>query len=202
MSAGPITIRDVARRAGVSTGTASRALRGSPLISAPCIDRVRLAASDLAYRPLRQRARRSDRALAGRTIAVVLLGMDSSLTGHPAIAEALHGVEAALGAAGATLLLADVPGLDALPPALARGKVDGLILKGAMQGDAIARCAGILGARLRALPAVWVTGRPSGCDWGDAAGSDDRAAGTIAADALIAAGHRQVAIINPKPDHV
>ncbi|MBM4011135.1 MAG: LacI family transcriptional regulator, partial [Planctomycetes bacterium] len=35
-----ITVRDVAAAAGVSPGTASRALRGHPQISEECISRV------------------------------------------------------------------------------------------------------------------------------------------------------------------
>lgn len=195
------TIRDIARRAGVSAATVSRALRGSAQISAGCTERVRAAAHALAYRPLRRRRAGGGRGLRGRTLALVVLGMDPSLSGHVAIAESLRAVEAAIARAGARLLFADVPQLDALPPALAHGGVDGLLLRGALQGDAIARLEGPLAERLRRPPVVWVGGRPPGCRWGDAARSDDHAAGETAADELLAAGHRRVAVINPKPDH-
>ena len=48
-----VTVRDIAVAAGVSPGTASRALRGHPLISEVCITRVRQVAEALGYRPLR-----------------------------------------------------------------------------------------------------------------------------------------------------
>ncbi len=42
---------DVARRAGVSASTVSRALAGSPLLAKDTIDRVRLAAGSMGYHP-------------------------------------------------------------------------------------------------------------------------------------------------------
>jgi DNA-binding LacI/PurR family transcriptional regulator len=52
-------IHDVAKQAGVSAGTASRALRGHPQVSEACIARVRAAAEKLCYTPLRDRSGRS-----------------------------------------------------------------------------------------------------------------------------------------------
>jgi len=48
-----VTVRDIVVAAGVSPGTASRALRGHPLISVVCISRIRQVAEALGYRPLR-----------------------------------------------------------------------------------------------------------------------------------------------------
>jgi DNA-binding LacI/PurR family transcriptional regulator len=56
--------------------------------------------------------------------------------------------------------------------------------------------------RLRQLPTVWVLGRPDGGDWGDVVEPNDRAVGKLAAEHLIAHGHRRLAVLNPKPDHV
>ena len=47
----PISIKDVARVAGVSHSTVSRALRGSPLIPAATTERIQKIAQDLGYRP-------------------------------------------------------------------------------------------------------------------------------------------------------
>lgn len=47
----PTTIHDVARRAGVSIATASRALNGGGRMKDETRERVRLAAADLAFRP-------------------------------------------------------------------------------------------------------------------------------------------------------
>lgn len=196
-----VTIRDVAARAGVSPGTASRALRGHPQISEACIARVRDAASALAYKPLRDRSGRRRRApLAGKRIAIVMLGIDRTLASLPAVAEAIHGAEEALAAAGAHPTLIDVPDPTDPPRALRRVRFDGILAKAALQGD----IADAIGSKFRGVlesnALVWMLGRP-GRIGGDAVGPDDLAMGRMAAEALLAAGHVRLAVINPKADH-
>jgi DNA-binding LacI/PurR family transcriptional regulator len=55
--------------------------------------------------------------------------------------------------------------------------------------------------RLRSLHCVWIFGRPTGA-WGDSVGANDFEIGRIAAEHLLARGHRRVAFLNPKPDHL
>jgi LacI family transcriptional regulator len=201
MEASVVTIRDVAARAGVSPGTASRALRGHPQISEACIARVRDAAEALAYRPLRDRSGRRRRApLTGKRIAIVMLGIDRTLASLPAVAEAIHGAEEALAAAGAHPTLIDVPDPLSPPRSLRRVRFDGILAKAALQGD----IADAIGSKFRGVlesnALVWMLGRPAGMT-GDAVGPDNAAMGRIAADAVQAAGHTRVAIINPKGDH-
>jgi LacI family transcriptional regulator len=187
-----VTIRDVAARAGVSPGTASRALRGHPQISEACIARVRDAAEALSYKPLRDRTGRRRRApLAGKRIAIVMLGIDRTLASLPAVAESIHGAEEALAAAGAHPTLIDVPDPTDPPRALRRVRFDGILAKAALQGD----IADAIGSKFRGVlesnAMVWMLGRPSGMS-GDAVGPDDAAMGQIAAEALVAAGHTRV----------
>ena len=46
---------------------------------------------------------------------------------------------------------------------LLRKRIDGVILKGALQGDLVGRANPELLKRLEELPVVWVMGRPAGC---------------------------------------
>jgi LacI family transcriptional regulator len=201
MDSAEITIRDVAARAGVSPGTASRALRGHPQISEACIARVKEAAEALSYRPLRDRSGRRGRApLVGKKIAIVMLGIDRTLAGLPAVAEAIHGAEEALAAAGAHPTLINVPDPTAPPRALRRLRFDGILAKAGLQGDIADAIGSKFRGVLEANALVWMLGRPAGMR-GDAVGPDNAAMGRIAAEALVAHGHTRLAVVNPKADH-
>jgi LacI family transcriptional regulator len=197
-----VTIREVAKAAKVSLGTASRALNGDPTVNPKHLTRVENAATELNYRRLRARShiRSGAGTIEGRSVAVILLGMDRTLVTLPVIAEAVHGVEVALSKSGAQMTLIDIPDIDRMPASLRYAKLDGVIIKGALQGDAIGRSRGEVMTRLRQLPRIWLLGRPEGCD-GDCVGSNDLRVGQLAADHLLEMGHRRVAFLNPKADH-
>ncbi|MFO0808234.1 MAG: LacI family DNA-binding transcriptional regulator [Gemmataceae bacterium] len=196
-----VTIREVARLANVSVGTVSRVLNGHPSVSAENAERVQRVIGELQYK--RQRVPESTPfPLKDKNIALILLGMNRSLAALPSVADAMHGAEAAVNEAGANLLLADVPLADRLPAAMERNRIDAVLLKGALVGNLFAGGSPELFDRLQKLPTVWFLGRPDGGDWGDVVQSNDRTVGKLAADHLIAKGHRHVAVLNPKPDHV
>ncbi|HEY1381708.1 MAG TPA: LacI family DNA-binding transcriptional regulator [Gemmataceae bacterium] len=198
-----ITIREVAKAANVSVGTVSRVLNGHPTVSPENAERVLKVVEELRYKPLRVRAAESGLAsLRDANIALLLLGMNRTLASLPCVADAIHDAEAALNEAGANLLLADLPLADRVPPMLERNRIDGVLLKGALQGDLFGGGNPALFDRLRELPTVWFLGRPDGGDWGDVAQSNDWQAGRLAAEHLLARGHRRLAVLNPKPGHV
>jgi LacI family transcriptional regulator len=197
-----VTLKEIADAAELSVSTASRALNGHPAISTATRDKVRRLADQLRYRRVRSHRRPdSTQELAGRNVAIVSLGMDRSLLALPVVADSLAGVEAALSAAGASVQLAHVPDPGRTPAGLRLKTLDGAVLAGPMQGRHVAAADSDLVRRLRKLPTVWVLGRPSGC-WGDAAASNDYQTGAMAAEYLVARGHRRLAFVNPKPDHL
>jgi LacI family transcriptional regulator len=196
-----VTVREVAREAGVSLGTVSRVLNGHPTVDPGAARRVRRAVRELGYAPLRRRGPAGDRPLRGRNVALVLLGMDRTLVQLPVVAAAIHGAEAEVTGAGANLLLVDLPRLDRVPDVLGRGRIDGLLVKSALQGDVLGGAAPALLARLRGRPTVWMMGKPPGA-WGDEVSPDEGAVGPLAAEHLAARGHRNLGFLNPKPDHV
>jgi LacI family transcriptional regulator len=196
-----VTIRDVAREAGVTPGTASRALRGHPQVSEACIARVRAAAERLGYRPLRDRSRQSNpQPLAGKQIAIAMFGIDRTLAALPVVAEAIHGAEEALAEAGAHPIIVNVPDPAEPPRSLRRVKFDGVLAKAAMQGDVARTFTQRLRQTLGETPLVWMLGRPAGAA-GDVVDPDDALVGRLAAEAAVAQGHRRAVIVNPKADH-
>ena len=125
--------------------------------------------------------------------------MSEALSTLPVVVSAIQGVEAALTAAGASIRLVNAPACE-LPDAVRREKFDGLILKGALQGDLAAAVGPVALDRLKDVPAVWILGRPIGLP-GDGVTAHDWRAGQLAAEYLLARGHRRLAFLNPKPDH-
>jgi len=196
-----VTIRDVALEAGVTPGTASRAMRGHPQVSAACIARVRAVAERLGYKPLRDRSRQSGaEPLADKQIAIAMFGIDRTLAGLPVVAEAIHGAEEALAGAGAHPIIVNVPDPTAPPRSLRRVRFDGVLAKAAMQGDLARAFTARLGMTLDEVPLVWMLGRPAGAP-GDVVDPDDALVGRLAAEAIVEKGHRRALIVNPKPDH-
>jgi DNA-binding LacI/PurR family transcriptional regulator len=102
------TLRDVARRAGVSTSTASLVFSGKGPVAASTVERVRAAAAELAYAgpdPLASSLRR------GRvgTVAVVVEGPLRYAFHDPFALAVLDGLAEELDAAGRTMLLVAQP---------------------------------------------------------------------------------------------
>lgn len=122
-----VTIRDVARRAGVSVATASKGLNGKGRMRPETRERIIAAARDLGFR-----ANRNARSLtSGRTFTVGLLTRDGYGRFTPAL---LGGVEDALSADMCSLLLCDAR-RDAVRErhyleVLTARRVDGLIVTG------------------------------------------------------------------------
>ena len=84
-----VTIRDVARQAGVSVATASRALNGKQVVNPQTRDRILTVMEELGFTPSPAARRLS----LGRTLTV---GVVVSFLTRPQAAERLRGVDAVL----------------------------------------------------------------------------------------------------------
>ena len=119
------TVQDVARTAGVSVGTVSRVLNGSPAVSEAAKEKVNAAIQELSYRPLASaRDLRRDRTM--RVLALAK-NLDSLV-----ISEVFRGVGDAAADSGYVSLIAATDGdLDReqqLVDMLRNGSVDGLVI--------------------------------------------------------------------------
>jgi LacI family transcriptional regulator, galactose operon repressor len=186
IAANGVTIRDVAARAGVSLGTASRVLSGHPATSPDARARVSEAATALGYRPNAQA--RSLRLT--RTHAIGLLVSDVR---NPFFADVAHAAEqAALGANYITLLgnaNENVDQQDRYLETFLTQRVDGVVL--APQG----RGSGSLDALVESrMPLVFVDRKLEGFDVPSVT-TDSRSGLDEAIAHLVAAGHTRIGYI-------
>ena len=197
-----VTIQTVANQAGVSLGTVSRVLNRDPSVSPELADRVRDSVATLGYEPLRKRktSPANGDGLTGKTIGLLTLGMDRSLSRLPVVTAAIDGIRESANRAGAQLQLVDVPDPGHPPDWFSKIRCDGWLIKGAMQGNAWKAAHRSLRAVLESTPCVWFHGHPRGAP-GWSVGVNDWEAGTLAAGYLHEKGHRKVAFLSTKNNH-
>ena len=195
-----VTITDVAKAANVAVGTVSRVLNNHADVNAEIRERVTQAARELGYSRLRQRKRAREQPVvtSRENIAVICFGMDDTLVQLPVISAALQGIERSLSQQGRSLMFANIPKGDRVPPFLVEQHVEGLILKGPNQGELPPASESPLLSHIYRLPHVWLMGRLHGAQ-GDHCNFDTEAAARLAADHLLAKGHTHVGFMNPKP---
>jgi LacI family transcriptional regulator len=184
----PATSRDVAARAGVSQPTVSLVLSSNPKarVASATRERVLRAAAELGYRPnvvARSLVRRRSYAL-----GVVVPDL-----GNQFFADVVSGAERVATDEGYAVFLCeqrDVP-LDRHLETLRARQVDGVIL------DAAGASALPPGA-FEGLNIVLID-QPSSERWPGVA-SDAEGAGRLAAEHLLALGHRRIAFVGPSAD--
>lgn len=180
-----VTIRDVAKAAGVHVSTVSRALDPArrSLISDPVLLSVEAAAQRLGYRPNRA----ASALRTGRTHTIGVLVPDMTNAVFPPI---LQGIEASAAARGYFVLVAHVAEAalaQAVVERMIAQRVDGLVLANATRDDPL------IGFLQRSgLQAVLVN-RADEAGRLSAVVGDDRLAMKLAVDHLAREGHRRIA---------
>lgn len=176
------TIRDVARRAGVSVGTVSRVMNGAPGVRQPMREAVKRAVRELDYQP-NQTARllRANRSRAiGMVVSDLLHGMNVI---------AARGAEEAAEARGYTLLLADArhdPGVERrLIDSLLSRRVEGLLIQPVRSIRLVEEVAS------RANVPLLVFGQLRSRAGAHTAIIEERAASKSAIESLLDCGHRR-----------
>jgi len=190
MNATRVTIEDVAREAGVSVATVSRALRGLPNVSPRTRDRVETVAFRLRYRPDPAAARLAT----GRSRTI---GLGVPIPGSWYFAQVMAGAEAVLAEHGYDLLLYAVDDVAARGRFLAeagipRSRMDGVILvELPLDDDELARLAAT-------TPNVVIVGGRSGSF--DSVAIDNCDAARVATRHLVGLGHVRIGLIGCSPE--
>jgi LacI family transcriptional regulator len=184
----------VARRAGVSPSTASRALNGLGELSDETRAAVRIAAQQLNYRP--SRVARSLRTRVTKTIGVIVPTIS-----HPFYAAVTHGAQSVLDSEGYSVVLVD-SGDD--PAAVMRAiemmlahEVDGLLvctapLSGEFAGSSLAKL-------VAQRPCVFIDEVAPGFGVGEVV-LDNEVGVSLLVDHLVEHGHRHICYIGGPSD--
>ena len=188
----PATIREVAARAGVSTATVSRSLRGGVGVEPATRQKVEEAARELRYRP--SGVARSLKLRATSTIGLIVTDIE-----NPYFPQIVSAVEDAVRARGYTVLLADgrrdpereLESLDIL----GEREVDGMIIA----STAVTRRHR---ERIRELHCpVVIINSESTVAAVPAVMSDNVMGGRLAAEHVLELGHRAILFIGDDEDH-
>jgi DNA-binding LacI/PurR family transcriptional regulator len=181
-----VTLRDVAIRAGVSTSAVSRAFTPGASVSPQKRAAIQRAASDLGYTP-------SALASALTTGRTQMIGLVSNNFHNPVFLEVFDQFTRGLQDRGLRPLLVNLSGDMSLEDGvrmLRRYSVDGVILASSTLPPDYA------GQFLAAgLPVVHCFGRWSPEPQVNIVGIDNRAAGRLAAQTLLARGYRRIAFL-------
>lgn len=195
---GRVTIREVARAAGVSPSTVSRAIAGNPRISQATRARVLDAMQRLGYRP--NAIARSLVTRASRTLGIVLYRPADQAFAHPFFAEALRGVAGAAQANGYSLLVTTAESYEAEAQQclamLEERRADGAVLLASRTPDPL-----IAALQDRQHPFVVlgrVPDRPS-VYW---VNNDNFQAAAMVVLHLLQLGHRSFAVVGGRPELV
>lgn len=186
LRAGGVKLADVARVAGVSTATVSRALSSPEKVGPELLGRVQAAVQESGYVP--HGAARALRSRRSRTIGAVVPTLDNAI-----FASAIQALQKALEEKGYTLLVAshefDLENeVRVVRPLVERG-IDGLVLVGLDHAPALFR---LLQSVQLPYVLTWALDRTGERP---CIGFDNREAAARVADYLADLGHRRVAVI-------
>ncbi len=182
----PVTIKDIAKAAGVSHTTVSRALHGSPAISPETTTRIRKLAQEMGYTP--SAVAQSLLARRTQTIGVVL-----TTIADPFTAQIVGGVEETAQAAGYSVFLSTSHGNPdqemAVVETFHRRRVDAIIVVASRVGS-------LYSSRLNQIrvPIVLVNNQEEG-DYLYSVAVDDISAAQESVEYLIGLGHRRVGYV-------
>lgn len=189
-----VSIKDIARAAGVSHSTVSRALRDSPLVNAATRQRIQAVATEMGYTPDAQ----ARSLVTGRSRAV---GVVVATIADPFVAEVVQGVETTAQEHGYSVVLSGSgakPEREMAAVQMLRSKrVDGVIVTASRIGALYLSHVERLG-----VPVVLINNHneQSG-HYTYTVTVDNHQGGLLAMEHLLALGHRRIAYVTGPEDH-
>ena len=188
----PVSIKDIARAAGVSHSTVSRALSDSPLVREETKKRIQQLAQEMGYSPN----------IAARSLVTKrtwMLGLVVTTIADPFVSEVVRGIEETALDQGYGVILcqsnAEAAREIAAVRALREQRVDAVIVSASRVGDLYLRVLEEIQA-----PIVLVNNEQSSSRVHHVL-SDDVQGGRTATEYLLSLGHRRIGYISGPPEH-
>jgi LacI family transcriptional regulator len=184
-----MTIKEVAKQAGVSTATISRVINNTGVVQKETRDKILRTIKELGYKPTTRQQIRSSGAssLKHKNIALIWTG-DSAVAFSETARAMVLGVLHKLQALGAKLTVDYITESGHIPQCIREGKIDGVLLHGPEPSAAICE-------RIRQLPVVWML-QAGSVEFGDHVQPDHNYIGRISAKHLIEQGCQQLCCIS------
>lgn len=187
-----VTIRDVARQAGVSVATASRVVSGKDVVSPETRERVLAVIEELGFTPSPAARRLS----LGRTMTI---GVVVSFLTRPQAAERLRGIEAVLADSDYDLVIYNVETTHQrdryLRTLVEPHRTDGILVVSLPPDPA-----SVPALAAASVPVVFIDVHVSYVSSMPSVVGDDIAGGAAAARHLLELGHRRIGFIGDAPD--
>jgi len=182
----PVTIRDLARYAGVSTGTISRALKNEPGLTETTRQRVLEAARELGYDLSKLRRKRI------RRLAFMLHRQHDTAASSPFYSSVLHGAEEACRQQGIVLSFLAVGPADGIQEQLRMHAPDAIVCAGFFEPELLAAL------RASGKPIVLIDMKLRGYS---SVNPDNHMGGQLATRHLIRLGRARIAMISGPLSH-
>jgi LacI family transcriptional regulator len=186
-----VTIRDVARHAGVSVATASRALNGKAVVNARTRERIQIVMDELGFTPSPAARRLS----LGRTLTV---GVVVSFLTRPQASERLRGVEAVLADSEFDLVIYNVESVQKRDHYMATlvqsHRTDGLLVVSLPPPASAA-----IALQRAPVPVVFIDVHVPEVSSLPRVVGDDTEGGAMAARHLLELGHRRIGFVGDAP---
>lgn len=195
-----MTIIDVAEVAGVSKSTVSRVINGNSSVKPEIARLVRQTMEDMGYKPpLKRRGPKPARTtqhsgIYTGNIGLLIIGRTREFLENPSVARSLSGFTEAIQAESLNPMVIEMPDSSAVPDALLRRAIDGLVVTGV---DMTREMTDFLSS----FPMVWQGGIVPLIADADLVTTDNRAVGVLACQHLIENGCQDMAYINHDSKH-
>lgn len=193
-----ITVKDVARKAGVSIGTVSRVLNRADEVAPELVEKTLAVIREMNYTPLRKSVRPVKMTEQERKPLGIFYFSSSAWRDSQVFNDYTHGVKTACREAGYDLMIYMRDDLTAEGFEQWRKRLSGVLVKGGfpVEGQELE----LVNRLAAAIPVVGLGMSLPLCRFPQVS-FDNYAAGTLATEELIRRGHRHIAFVNPQPRH-